>query len=132
MLTTPWNQNIITWRHGLIDCSEVLRRHMAPRPSTSFLIILYIYLANWPFSYNLYIFSISFFIFSYFLFLFWPTGFFILFFPFISIFLLFPLEYVFVFLFLQWPEWLGSRNGSNMSISKCFVLYRPSTIRLNC
>src|SRR6218665_1142302 len=56
-------------------CSKVLRRHMAHRPSTSFMSVLY-NLSKWLFLYSVYFSSLFFsFFFSHFLIFFlWPTG----------------------------------------------------------
>src|SRR6218665_2303382 len=55
-------------------CSKVLRRHMAHRPSTSFMSVLY-NLAKWLFLYSVYFSSLFFFIFShFFIFFFGPQA----------------------------------------------------------
>src|SRR6218665_3550044 len=59
-------------------CLKVLRRHMAHRPSTSFMSVLY-NLAKWLFLYSVYFSSLffsffSFFSFPFFHFFLWPTG----------------------------------------------------------
>ena len=68
------NLNRKQLRWSCCCCSKVLRRHMAHRPSTSFMSVLY-NLAKWLFLYSVY-FSSLFFHFFYLIFFLWPTGFF--------------------------------------------------------
>src|SRR6218665_117538 len=81
-------------------CTTVLRRHMAHRPSMSFMSVLY-NLAKWLFLYAVYFSSLFFSFFSHFLiFFFWPTGSFSVFFSFFFFFFFSPLVYVFFCFFI--------------------------------